>query len=206
MADNAQKTPFSRSMQRFTSGVAKQANRILGKSVPATISKIAGPIVTVNYEVQNANLPGQVQMPVLGSRYYRPPYVQGEKGFAVSSDYYLGGMSGLGGGTADLSQRGNLTTQAWAPVGNSGWPSVDPNTNVVTGGSNGVLIRDSEGAACTLALTSSGVVITIGANVVTISSSGVTVTQAIQAGTGGADSVTLQHHTHGGGSPPTPGT
>ena len=33
-----------------------------------------------------------------------------------------------------------------------------------------------------------------------------TATQGIQAGTGGADSVTLQHHTHSGGPPPTPGT
>jgi hypothetical protein len=34
----------------------------------------------------------------------------------------------------------------------------------------------------------------------------ITATQGIQAGTGGADSVTLQHHTHGGGPVPTPGT
>ncbi|HEY8685979.1 MAG TPA: phage baseplate assembly protein [Chloroflexota bacterium] len=34
----------------------------------------------------------------------------------------------------------------------------------------------------------------------------ITATGGIQAGTGGADSVTLQHHTHSGGSPPTAGT
>lgn len=33
-----------------------------------------------------------------------------------------------------------------------------------------------------------------------------TATESIQAGTGGADSVTLQQHTHDGGPPPTPGT
>lgn len=33
-----------------------------------------------------------------------------------------------------------------------------------------------------------------------------TVTGGVKAGTGGADSVTLQHHTHSGGLPPTAGT
>lgn len=34
----------------------------------------------------------------------------------------------------------------------------------------------------------------------------ITATESIVAGQGGGDSVTLQHHTHDGGEPPTPGT
>lgn len=205
MADNTQKTIFGKSLRRIASHAAHVATAMMGKTVPATITSISGAIVTTNYEVQNSHLPGNVQMPVLGNRYYRPPYVKGEKGMALSADYYLGGMSGLGGGTADTSAHGNLSTQVWAPIGSTAWPAVDQNANVVTGGSSGILLRDSEGATCTFTLTSTGVTITIGSCIVTITSSGITCTQGIQAGTGGADSVTLQHHNHGG-APPTPGT
>ena len=54
-----------------------------------------------------------------------------------------------------------------------------------------------------VSITAPGGLIVVG-NITTTGS--ITATQGIQAGTGGADSVTLQHHTHDGGSPPTPGT
>lgn len=173
MADNAQVTPFARSLQRFTSTVSRAATRILGQSVPATLAEISGPIVKVNFEVTHANLPGMVEMPVLGSRYYRPPYQSGEKGFALSADYFMGGMSGLGGGTADLSQRGNLATAAWTPVGNKSWPGVDPDTNVVTGGPNGITLRDSESPGATITLQNDAIVLSCGGHNITIDSAGV---------------------------------
>lgn len=173
MADNAQKTPFARSMQRFVGNVARSATRILGQSVPATISEIAGPIVNVNYEVTTAHLPGKVQMPVVGSRYWRPPYQQGEMGFTVSADYYLGGMSGLGGGVADLSQRANLATQAWLPIGNTSWPSVDPNQATLTGGPDGVLLRDSESPTSFIEITNSSITFSVSGIQIVMNASGI---------------------------------
>lgn len=175
MADNAQKTPFASSLNRWGHKVAKAATNVLGQSVPASLKAAPGPIVEVNYEVKNAALPGNVQMPVLGSRYYRAPFQAGEKGMAIASDYYMGGMSGLGGGTADLSQHGNLATQAWTPVGHTDWPSVDPNMNVVTGGPSGVLIRNSESPGATFTMTGTAITLSCGGHTIVINSTGVVI-------------------------------
>ena len=49
--------------------------------------------------------------------------------------------------------------------------------------------------------------ITISAQNFTLNATGdLTVTGGVTAGQGGADQVTLQHHTHSGGAAPTPGT
>jgi hypothetical protein len=45
----------------------------------------------------------RVRMPVLTSEYIRAPLAVGCRGFVIPADAYLGGMSGLGGGTATLS-------------------------------------------------------------------------------------------------------
>lgn len=175
MADNAQKTPFGRSMQRFVGQVSKLATHITGKSLPATIVETDNGGMTVNYELTGDPKPHapRVPMPVLGSRYVREPFQVGEPGMTVSADAYMGGMSGRGGGTADLTQRGNLATSAWAAVGNTSWPTVDKDTLVLTGGPSGVLIRDSETAHATITLTTSEIFMSCGGHTIRINSTGV---------------------------------
>ena len=172
MAGNEQKRPFGQSINNWGRGVADSAIEILGKSLPATVARVMGAIVQVNYEVNAKQTVPNVNMPVLGSRWYRAPYQVGEKGGTITFDAYMGGMSGLGGGTADLTQRGNLTTSAWAPVGSTEWPGVDPNQNTITGGPTGVLIRDAESATATVTLSHDMISLMVGGFGITITPAG----------------------------------
>lgn len=114
--------------------------------------------------------------------------VGGDIGLAVFCDRDISQVKSTGGQSAPGSSRQN----SWA---------------------DGVYFGAFLGKAVTtsIALTQDGkVTITapsglfVNGDISTIGS--ITATGGIQAGTGGVDSVTLQHHTHSGGTPPTPGT
>lgn len=211
---------------------------LMGQSLPASVVAVVGSgIVKVKFELTNVpfTLP-QITVPMLGSEYVRLPVQKGLKGAVIAFDAYLGGMSGLGGGTADLSPRPNLANLAFVPLGNSAWaPSENPNALVLYG-PDGVIIRD---AAKKIVLTitpekaeldlPAGIPFTINGNVIVNGNfqlSGAIENQTggtyagdiktagnIIAGIGGADQVGLKTHVHagvqpGGGStnPPTGGT
>ena len=73
--------------------------------------------------------------------------------------------------------------------------------NKVVTSAGGIALTDSNGNTITMAgggINMNGVV--IGAD------GSITAPGGIQAGSGGGDSVTMQHHTHGGGPPPDAGT
>jgi len=211
MADNAQKTPYGLSINRFARAKALDQIAQTGRSLPCQVVKVMGSIVQVAFQITAQ--PGQtpitipnVTIPIIGFEYARPPIQVGCKGFTIAADAYLGGMSGIGGGTATTTQMGNLTALAFAPVSNSGWTTVDGNAYVIYG-PNGVVLRDS-GSAVVFTLTPSGIAIT---GNVTITGN-ITATGAVVAGQGGADQVGLQTHKHGTGTPaagtsvPTAGT
>jgi len=61
------------------------------------------------------------------------PTQVGDLGLTMPSDVYLGGVSGLGGGVADMRRRGNLSTLMFVPVSNSGSPPDDQNAAQTTG-------------------------------------------------------------------------
>lgn len=183
MASNAQKTPITKSLNTFAMQKAQSALQLTGKALPCSVVKAVGAIITVKFEVTDPvfKLPN-VPMPLFGPEYIRYPIQVGDKGFAVPADTYLGGMSGLGGGTADLTQRGNLATLAFLPIGNKNWTTVDPNA-VTIYGPNGVVMRDTNSKS-TIVLTPSGIVITGQSNVTIVvggvqfamTSSGITIT------------------------------
>ena len=158
MATNAQKTPFGLSLNRFARSKALEAISQTGRSLPCQVVAVRGAIVTVNFQVTAA--PGaaavtipNVTIPVIGTEYARPPIQVGCKGVALAADAYLGGMSGLGGGVATLTAPGNLTALVFAPIGNTGWSTVDANAYTIYG-PNGVVMRDS-GSASAVTLTPS---------------------------------------------------
>ena len=150
MSGNVQKTPLVDTLNSFAAAKAQEAINILGKALPASVVSIpvAGvPIVTVKFEVNDptfTTLPN-VTVPVLGSEYIRVPLQTNPptKGVVFSIDAYLGGISGLGGGVADLTQRGNLSTLIFAPIGNTAFKAVDGNTLTLYGATNGTLIQDA---------------------------------------------------------------
>jgi hypothetical protein len=142
MADHL-KTPLAKSLSSFAEKKINDAFQLTGKGLPCSVVSVAGAIVTVKFEVQNIpfTLP-QVTIPLFGPEYVRYPIQKGDKGTVIPFDAYLGGMSGLGGGVADLTQRANLSSLVFLPIGNKLWTSVDPNA-VTIYGPNGVVLRDT---------------------------------------------------------------
>lgn len=146
MPTNAQKTPLARTLNEFAAQKARAAIAQLGKALPAQVVAVMGPIVTVKFLIaatQNSpyTLP-QVTMPIVGAEYIRMPTQIGDKGVVYPADTYIGGVSGLGGGVADLSQRGNLSTLVFFPIGNKNWSASDDPNAVVIYGPDGAIIRD----------------------------------------------------------------
>ena len=150
MGDNSLKTPLGSSLNALAIQRASDAIRITGRAWPASVVAANGAIVTVRFEFSQAvqaNLP-QVTIPLLGAEYIRYPIQPGDKGMVLPADAYLGGMSGLGGGAADLTQPANLSALVFVPFGNTAWSTVDPHA-VTVYAPNGVVTRDTESKSIT---------------------------------------------------------
>jgi hypothetical protein len=147
MSGNAQKTPFVKSLNDFVEEKGRVANQLLGKAFPASVVSVdeTNTIVTIKFEMQSDifTLP-QVTCPVFGPRYIRYPLQPGDKGLVLPSDFYLGGMSGLGGGTAQFEQQSNLSNLVFFPIGNTDFEPVDDPTLVDINGPEGVALYDDE--------------------------------------------------------------
>lgn len=174
---NAQKTPLARTLPRFAQQKVMDEIAKRGRGLPGHVVAITGQIVTVNFDVKDVTLPKQVQMPVLTSEYDRLPIQVGDLGLARPAGTYLGGVSGLGGGVADLSLRGNLTTLVWEPIANSTWtnpPGSTPNTHVLYG-KDTLLLLDSIENNASIKLSASGITLTVGSHSIAITSSGISI-------------------------------
>jgi hypothetical protein len=154
---NAQKTPISRSLSKYVRGAALDEISKQGLAPPGHVIAIAGAIVTVAFDVKGLTLP-QVTMPLASSEYVRLPIQLGDKGFAIPASFYLGGVSGLGGGTATDTLQGNLSNLSWLPVGSKNFSAVDPNVLTLYG-PQGVTLRD-KASATTFKLTPAGIAAT----------------------------------------------
>jgi len=175
-----QKTPYSLSINQFVDGKIDELKQSQGIALPCYVTKVEGQIVTVNFSVSapDFNLPS-VQCPIIGAEYIRMPTQIGDKGFCISADARLGGITGLGEGLAPLGVPSNFGALVFVPIGNLNWTTVDPNA-VTIYGPNGVVLRDT-GSQTTFTLTPSGLTINsggtiklqVGGNSITISSSGV---------------------------------
>lgn len=172
MADNAQKTPYGLSQNRFARAKALEAIQQTSRSLPCVVTAVRGAIVTVSFQVTGVTLPN-VTIPTIGSEYVRLPIQPGCKGWVLAADAYLGGVSGLGGGIADLTQRANLTALVFSPIGNSGWSSVDGNA-VTIYGPNGAVIRDS-GSNSVVTITPSSITMASNGNTLTLSAAGLVI-------------------------------
>lgn len=192
MADQSLKKPLGQSLNALATKRAEDSIQLLGKALPASVVAVnkAGTIVTVKFELGAIpfTLP-QVRMPVLTSEYVRLPIAAGCRGFVIPADAYLGGMSGLGGGVADLTLQSNLGALVFAPIGNLGFQDVASGVVTIYGPS-GVTIRDS-GSACKIELTPGGITITLpgGGNVTVVGGDVI------------ADGISLKTHVHSGIQP-----
>lgn len=169
---NAQKTPLGLSLNRHARAKALDQIWKRGLSLPCQVVSVRGSIVQVSFQIQQnagsvvATLPN-VTMPVATFEYVRPPIQVGCMGAAVAFDAYLGGMSGIGGGVANLGQPGNLGALLFLPISNVGWFSV--NGNVLTlYGEPGVQLQTKDGTI-SIAVAQTGITITAPGNVMVVS-------------------------------------
>lgn len=231
MLDLSQKTPLARSLNQLAERRAHDQLQQTGRNLPASVVSVAGSIATVKFELQGTTL-SNVTCPIVGSEYIRLPVQPGMKGMVVSADAYLGGVTGLGGGTAALSLPANLSALAFLPLGNSGFSASEDPNKIVLYGPDGAIIRTEDESVSIKVDPTLGVVITAGAFTWIFRPDGnvsvpgnVWIEGSIQgragalyagnlrtsggvvAGVGTADTVTLQTHTHpNNNTPPTPGT
>lgn len=171
---NAQKTPYALSANKIARNRAEDRIQQTGRDYPCSVVSVAGQIVTVKFEIQTSNpqttLPN-VKMPIATSAYDWIPVQAGDKGVAKASDAYLGGISGLGDGIADLSPRGNLSALVFHPVSSKSATAANPNQRVITG-PQGVLLQ---GAGGSVEISSSGITMKFGGKTVTLTSAGFTI-------------------------------
>lgn len=212
MAGNNLKTPLGWSLNRFASDKFGDLAHLLGQALPCSVTQVvSSEIVTVKFELDAApfTLPN-VTIAVATAQYVRLPLQVGDAGVAIPANVYIGGVTGLGGGTADLTQVGNLTPLIFVPVGNTKWSAVDNNALTLYG-PNGVVIED-QAKHCVITVGTSGITIIVPSGDNVAITGDLHVSGKIIGGFGGSDQVELDTHVHsdGGGTgpsgPPVPGT
>lgn len=195
---------------------ALEAIQNIGRALPCRVTAISGQIVTVAFQLQGTpyTLP-EVTMPIATSIYDWLPIQVGDQGYTQAADAYLGGISGLGGGIADLTQPGNLAALVFVPVANSGWSAPGGDSNMrVTQGPDGVLVQDQTGAVLgkfsktagillefgttSLQMTATEVVITVGGQTFTFTPTTATSTVAMSAPDITVANGSVNNHFHGG--------
>lgn len=215
MADG-QKQWFQRNLGDFANNKGGAQEQQAQKAMPCTVTKVNKSVVTVKFETQgNFTLP-EMEISVAMSDYARIPTQVGDKGYAVPNDYYLGGQSGLGGGQANYIKKANLSSLVFHHISQTDFSDVDYNAYTIQGPNGAVIQSKDKTSVITVTpggnihikgnVTVEGSITTTGAGGGMTASGDIKTTGAVQAGVGGADSVTLQGHVHGGGPPPTPGT
>jgi hypothetical protein len=174
---SAQKIPFARAINNWAQQKALDEIIKRGLALPGVVSAVSGAIITVKFQVSGLAI-DPVTMPLAGPQYIRFPIQVGDLGVAIPASVYLGGVSGLGGGIADMTQRGNLSTLFWVPLGNANWtapPGSDANTLTMYG-HLALLLLDSITGNSSVKLTATGLTLTFGTSSVTINASGITLT------------------------------
>jgi hypothetical protein len=171
MADNYAKLWLQKTSNQLAVRRALQAIHNTGRALPCRVVAVSGSIVTVAFEVDAApyTLPN-VTIPKNESPWIRHPTQEGDFGYTAPSDAYLGGISGLGGGVANLTRPGNLSALVFTPVSNKNSPPIDPNAAQVQG-PNGAIVRTTTGTTSEIVTNTNGTTVTFGSNSVVVNSS-----------------------------------
>jgi hypothetical protein len=195
MTGNAQKTHYAREINKFAEQKALSAIQVTGKALPCHVVAVSGSIVTVRFDINSVFTLPDVTCPMSGPEYIRYPIQPGDQGVVLAIDYYLGGISGIGGGVATLTPQANLSALVFVPVSNTGantaknWPPVENPNAVVIYGPDGVIIRSiDKHSKVTVGKTS--VVVTVGTNNLTVDANNTRTSGPLQAGNGATGNFT----------------
>lgn len=191
MSDDFAKLWFQGNLNQVAITRAQQAMKSLGRALPCRVTNVIGKIVTVEFEMDTApwTLP-PITIPKAESSYFTEPTQNGDTGITVPADAYLGGISELGGGTADFRQRGNLTSLVFLPTGKKSFSPIDPNAAQIQG-PNGTILRTTTGTTSSVVTNTTGTTITFGTTTFVVNASGITLTvddQTFVWGSSGATS------------------
>ncbi len=165
-------------MNRLAEQKVLDTLQITGKALPCHVIAVSGSIVTIRFDINSKFTLPDVTCPMFGPEYLRYPTQVGDKGVALSADYYIGGISGLGGGVADLTIRGNLSALIWFPIANKDWSATDNANAVVLYGPDGAIIRTLDKS-----------------NILTVDKDNVRTNAIFRAGNGASGSLTASGHT-----------
>ena len=146
MSNNAQKTPLAQSLNRFAERKWNDAFQLLGKALPCSVVSVAGAIVTVKFELISKFTLPTVTIPMIGPEYVRYPIKVGDAGLVFPADARLSGVSGIGGGVADLSMPANLTALVFMPCSRNDW-STESATAVTIYGPDGAILKTTNSSS-----------------------------------------------------------
>lgn len=165
MASNVLKRPLADSLNSLTRQNATDQLAKLGFALPCQVTDVNGSIVDVSFLV---NIPGvalpTITVPVLGPEWIRYPIQRGDLGFTIPGSAYLGGVSGLGGGTAGPWQPANMSALVFAPVGNANWSAPLDGGKLQLYGKTGVIIESVSGGHYKITVTEAGITISMPSN------------------------------------------
>lgn len=175
---SAQKLNLNKSLNSFAQNKIDDAAQVAGRPLPAVVVAQSGKMVTVSVSINSGFTIPELTVPIFGPEYIRYPMQPGDKGMLLNMGIYIGGMSGLGGGVADLTVPQNLSALVYLPISNTQWADVDPNVITVYG-PEGVTIRDA-GSNTTFLLTPDAITIaapnqftvTVGGTVLNLTATG----------------------------------
>ena len=162
MASNVQKQSLALTIPTHVQNKIEDALQKVGKDLPCHVTAVnSNGSVTVAFDLTDPTLTlPTVTLAVAQSRYFRNPIQVGDLGVTRAADSYIGGVTGLGGGTAQFGQRANLATLVFSPVGNANWPAMNDPNKAQMGGPNGAYIADLNGR-CIINVGTAGIIITV---------------------------------------------
>src|SRR5215467_2055248 len=138
---DSHKHPFHYTMNQWSQKRTNTQQEQQAKSIPCHVTKVDKDFIYVAFETQNNIFtPPTVKIPQSWSQYSREPTQKGDKGYAVPSDYYLGGVTGDAGGSTNFYPRGNLTTLSFNGVSHKQSPDRDYDQLTHMGGPNGWIV------------------------------------------------------------------
>ena len=170
--DNSARLWFQKSINDLAKRRVAQALAASGgTALPCSVVSVNGAVVTVKFEVNASpwTLP-EITIPKLESNWIRMPTQVGDLGWCLPADAFLGGVSGLGSGVADLATPGNLEALVFAPISHKSSPPIDQNAAQIQG-PNGAIIRTTTGTTSSVVTNASGTTITFGPNTLTVNGS-----------------------------------
>jgi hypothetical protein len=190
MPDNFQKLWVQKNLNAHAASQAAQAIQATGRALPCQVTAVDGSIVTVTFEVTGPWTLPDLTLPKAESQWLRAPTQVGDFGMTMPADTFLGGISGLGTGVADLTvDYGNMTTLVFVPVAATSFPAAPDPDKAWVNGPGGARLGDTQnGVYIDCDVESGTVTIAAGGQTWTFDATGFTMSTGIVAET----------HVHGG--------